>query len=630
MTASQTRWIFHACAAATVVGLWMLTQPYSGLRHDAVLYLAQAMKVSRPEQFDIDLFFAFGSQDRYSVYSLIFGPIFKYAEVWPAQAIVLGLCHTAFLAALWRLLPSHLGLRQRWLCMAAVALLRPLYGGLSIVGYCEPFLTARSVAEPLALWAIVCFQQRRLWPAWLLMLLAVAVHPLMSIPAALCLWLMSCARDRRWLVLLPLVAGFVALLALLGKPPFDALLKQYPDAWWKLVATNDQVLIRNWGSNDWAAITIDFAVLIGAQASYRPHQRSLIPAVLIGCGALLALTVVGSQFYRNELITQMQLWRGLWIVRALAVALTPAVLLAIARKGLTGPATACSVACVMSMANLHWGAAWIGMIWPALHLWIWRTNSSVSPFMLRASIAASVLSLLAIGFIDYFHVRSIPIDDATFLDFSSVGIALIVSPLLALAVLVWLWRAHWRGKFSFARSGMAYGVPAMAILLVLTGSLLWDRRPPMIQYLESHLHSPHPFEAFVPANAAVYWDNSLAAAWFILKRPSYFSPAQGAGVLFSEATAHAWEQRLKAFSAIGQRRTSCEMFTILLSKLPEGTPPCLSLPEYDVEAACRSAPTLQFLVSSELYSRKPLAIWEVPQGREPFKTQYLYACSSFR
>jgi hypothetical protein len=193
-----------------------------------------------------------------------------------------------------------------------------------------------------------------------------------------------------------------------------------------------------------------------------------------------------------------------------------------------------------------------------------------------------------------------------------------------------LWREHWRIAAVFSRSLFAYGVPVSAIVVLLTGTLLWDRRPPMVRYLESHLHQPHPFEAFVPPGASVYWDNSLAAAWFLLKRPSYFSPAQGAGVLFSEATANAWEQRLDAFHPIAQRRTSCEMFTILLNGVPDGTPPCLSLPEYEVEAVCRRAPDLQFVVSADSYSRKPLATWEVPEGREPFKTEYLYACSSFR
>jgi len=631
MTASQTKWAFHACAALTVVGLWMLTQPYSGLRHDAILYLAQALKWSRPEQFNQDLFFAFGSQDRYSAYALIFGPIFEYAEVGIVQPVMFGLCHAAFLAAVWRLLPSQLGLRQRWLCLAALTLLRPSYGGLSIFSYCEPFLTARTLAEPLALWSLVCVhQQGRMWTAWLLVLLAGLMHPLMAAPAAICLWLMCCARDRRWLVLLPLTAGAVAALALLGKPPFDALLKQYPDDWWKLVAHNDQVLVKNWRNSDWAAITINFAVLMGAWRLYRPGQRNLIPALLIGVGVMLAVVVLGSQVYRNVLITQLQLWRGLWMVRALAVALTPALLLAVARKGRAGLATACSLACVISMANLHWESAWIGMLWPALHLWIWRTERSVSPLMLKMSVAASALVILAIGVSDYVQQRDTPAADANFLDFSALGIALIVYALPALACLMWLWRAHWRTKATFVRTTLAWGMPASAAALMLAGAWLWDRRPPLERYMESHLHSPHPFEAFVPAGTAVYWDNSLAAAWFVLKRPSYFSAAQGAGVLFSEATARAWDQRHQAFRPIGRRRVACEVFTILLNRLPDASLPCSALPEYEVRDACRMAPDLQFVVSAELYSRKPLAAWEVPDDHGPFKTKYLYACSSFR
>lgn len=631
MTASQTRWAFHACAAATVMGLWMLTQPYSGLRHDAILYLAQALKWSRPEQFGQDIFFAFGSQDRYSIHALLFGPVFKHLEIGVVQPVVIGICHVAFLAAAWRLLPRQLRLRERWLCLAALVLLRPLYGGLSIFSYCEAFLTARTLAEPLALWGLVCFhQQGRAGAAWLLMTLATLFHPLMALPAAACLWLMCCARDRRWLVLLPLAAVAIAALALLGKPPFDGLLRQYPDDWWKLVATNDQVLVKNWRSGNWAAIAVNFAILAGAWRLYGTRERILIPALLLSVGALLLLAVIGSHLYRNVLITQMQLWRGLWMARALAVALTPALLLAIARRGRAGPATAASLACVISMANLQWDSTWIGMIWPALHLWIWRTERSISPAMLRLSGATSVFAVLAIVVTDYLHQREIPPDDATFLDFSALGIALIVSALPVLAVLAWLWRVHWRSRAALMRKTLSYGLPASAVALALTGALMWDRRAPMQRYLESHLHSPHPFEAFVPERAQVYWDNNLAAAWFLLKRPSYYSPAQGAGTLFNEASARAWAQRHESFRAITRRRLSCEVFTMLLGKLPSGSLPCYSLTEDEVQDACAKASDLQFIVSAESYSRKPLAIWEVPGDRGPLKTQYLYACSSFR
>lgn len=631
MTTSRARLAFHIYAAATVAGLWMLTQPYSGLRHDAILYLAQAMRWSRPEQFSQDLFFAFGSQDRYSIYSLILGPILAHAELWIVQPVIIWLCRAAFLAAIWWLLPAQLSLRQRWLCMAALVLIRPLYGGLSIFCYNESFLTARTLAEPLALWSIVCFhRQGRIWTAWLLMLLATLMHPLMSVAALVWLWLLCCARDRRWLILLPLGLGAVVALALAGKPPFDGLLRQYPDDWWKIAGASFQVFLKNWGSNDWAAITVDFAILIGAWHLYRPPHRILVPTLVIGTVALVILAVLGSHLYRNVLITQLQLWRGLWLVRAVSVALTPALLIAIARRGPAGLATACSLACVISMANLHWEQTWVGMLWPALHLWIWRTRRHVSATMLRASTATSMISLLAIGVADYIHVRGLPTGDTIFLNFSSLGIALVVSPLLALACLAWLWRAHWRVQAPALRSAMAYGLPASTVALVLTGALLWDRRPPITRYLESHLHSPHPFEAFVPTNAAVYWDNGLDAAWFILKRESYFSPAQGAGLLFNETTAHAWTKRNEAFRDTGKRRASCELFTMLLGKLQDGEPPCYSLPEYEAEAICRKATTLQFLVATNLYSRKPLAVWDVPGDQGVFKTQYLYACSSFR
>ena len=628
MLKHRRRAAFHALAALTVMGLWMLTQPYCGLRHDAVLYLAQTVRTFRPAQFGHDLFFAYGSQDSFSVYSLIFGPVFARAEVWPVQPIVVALSHAAFLAAVWRLLPRRLSLRERWLSMAAIALLRPAYGGLSIFGICEPFLTARTLAEPLALWALVLARRDQVWRAWLLLLLAAALHPLMALPAAASLWLLCCMRDRRWLLMLLLLLLPAALLVIRHVPPFDGLLREYPADWWRIVAkANEQVLVRNWLPSDWASICVDVLTLLGArQLLYR--DKRFVVVVLAACLFLLALAVLGSQLYRNELLTQLQLWRSLWLVRTLAVALTPPLLLAIARKGPAGPATAGSVACVIGMANLHWPATWLALVWPLLHLWVWQTRQPVGLRVLRLSLATSALALLIIGGADYIGLRMTPAEDANYLDFSAAGIALAVLPLPALAALTWLWRARRRP----GRVGPAWaaGMAALAFAAAITGAAQWDRRTPLSRYMESHLHSTHPFEALVPSDAQVYWDSNLGAAWFLLKRSSYFAPSQGAGLLFNERTAQVWQSRSNAFQPIVQRRTSCEFFTIMLGKLPVGSPPCLSLPEDEVQAVCRAIPELAFVVAPQRYGVPPLATWEIPQDPDHKQTQYLYACSSFR
>ncbi len=46
---------------------WLLVRPYQGVRHDAILYLDQALHLLHPDIFARDLFFSHGSQDRFTL-----------------------------------------------------------------------------------------------------------------------------------------------------------------------------------------------------------------------------------------------------------------------------------------------------------------------------------------------------------------------------------------------------------------------------------------------------------------------------------------------------------------------------------------------------------------------------------
>jgi len=625
----QTRFApraFNACAAATVLGLWLLTQPYTGLRHDAVLYLAQALQSARPAQFGHDLFFAFGSQDSFSAYSLLFAPLFAHAEIWPWQILIVGLAHVAVLAALWRLLPSGLCLQERWLGMAAIALLQLGYGGLSVFAVCEPFLTARTLAESLSLWALAMGRCGRHRLAWGLVLLAGAMHPLMALPVAACLWLLACLRDRRWLWLLSLALP-VVLLAALQVAPFGGLLHSYPDAWWRLVEeVNEQVLVERWLPEDWAIIFADAVVLLGAARILHRDARPLLQAVLAVSLGFVLISWLGSQLLHNQLLTQLQLWRALWILHALALAYLPALLLAICRTGPSGWAAAASVACLAGIANLYVSASWMVAVWSLLHLWLWRKGLAASRFVWLASTAASAVILLGVGAASYLALSAMTIDDANFLDYSKAGIALVALGVPTLCLLAWLWQ----GPFSVASGRAGRLCMALTLLLAIAGATQWDRRTPLVRYMESHLHAAHPFEAVVPQQAQVYWDNSLAAAWFVLKRPSYYSKQQGAGLLFNKATAKEFGARHSVFKPIIQRRKSCELMSRLLGKLPADMMRCRELAEDELAAACRAAPLLDYAVAAQRFTRAPLAVWEVPGASDLDRFQYLYACRSFR
>ncbi len=76
------------CFLLVLLALRSITRPYAGLAHDAKLYAAGVMNRTTEGFFDGDLYFLYGSQDNYSVFSLLMGPL----------AGVLGLTGAFFLA----------------------------------------------------------------------------------------------------------------------------------------------------------------------------------------------------------------------------------------------------------------------------------------------------------------------------------------------------------------------------------------------------------------------------------------------------------------------------------------------------------------------------------------------------
>ena len=61
--------------ASVLLALHSVIWPYRGIVHDATLYALQALNTARDGKFAHDLFFAFGSQDSFSIFSSVMGPL---------------------------------------------------------------------------------------------------------------------------------------------------------------------------------------------------------------------------------------------------------------------------------------------------------------------------------------------------------------------------------------------------------------------------------------------------------------------------------------------------------------------------------------------------------------------------
>src|SRR5205814_831067 len=59
-----------------------------------------------------------------------------------------------------------------------------------------------------------------------------------------------------------------------------------------------------------------------------------------------------------------------------------------------------------------------------------------------------------------------------------------------------------------------------------------------------------PLVRLLPGSAPIYWEDSVATPWFLLKRASYFTCDQGAGTLFSRETAVTYQDRYANFQKL--------------------------------------------------------------------------------
>ena len=621
-SSSRASMLRNALAASWIVALYFICNPYRGVRHDAVLYFGQMQLHLTPGWLRGDLFFLSNSQDGYSLFSTIFAPVLQALGLSSADIVILLALHALFLFATWQL-TAGMPAATRWCALGLAIVLPRFYSSHHRLAYAEPFLTARSLAEPFAVLALAWLLRGRVVLALAALALATLGHPLVALPVWLVGWRLLCAQDRRWnwaaLLGLPIVA-----LAWLGIAPFAGLAHSYDAEWFAVVKlANNFVFLASWQIADWEQLVFDAGLLwLCARDASSPLGRLARASLVVTVGCLV-VSAIGVDLLHNILLTQLQLWRATWIVHLVAMLSLGALSLALWGRGGKGRLAvfALLLGAFTISSTLHTG--WVAGLMAFGAVALAESRAVVSAAMLRIGTTACIVAgLLISGLVAASQYDQLQMGQDSGILIGRVSAIPSTLSLLVLAIaLLGLWPLLRPGRLAYGCSA------ACAAVLVAAGISQWDQRNDWARHVEQNQGKPNAFQPLIPVDATVYWPEDLLASWALLGRSSFFTVPQMSGTLFSRETSVTGMARREAVRPLVIEHKLC--MSIAQSGVAETTEADCKPSDVAVHDVCHLGNLHpDFIVLNSPIGAPPLARWHhpLPDASGP-ADQYLYQCS---
>jgi len=609
-----------------LLAIWLYARPWAGIWHDGRLYAVQALHLLHPEQFRNDLYFLFGSQDQFTLFSPLYSVFIQALGLEAGSHLLHTLGSMLWLAAAYYLLSGLLRGAMLWVALAWLLLLPTDYDPIRAISLAEPYLTPRIFAEALGMLAIACMLRgKRLWLA-LLLPLSLLLHPLMTL-ATLLFGLLYLACDNPRSVVPLLAAGVVAAgaLAALDLLPWQRLMQTMDPQWYAEVTS---IGTRNFTDLASPATVAFCLVLAAAWLSTGWRARFYYCAALTGALGLLAHWL-GTSVFHNVLLLQIQAWRTCWLVQLVSVIALASLLAAFWHRGRVFQVVLC--ACMLGIFARDSYGGMITLLACAVLCWQASLAApSPMPNRIYGFACCLLLALLSIWLAEVDAQSAAPLsvrywnygaDVGDPMQWAVILLRLGGNALLGMLLLLGIWHIAGRRKAGawLIAGGMA-GLAAAGVLWLRHASVSSEELKLSAAGVQAVQAA---FLPLIPPQATVYWEDELRVSWFVLRRSSYASRPQTHGMIFNRGTTMEGMRRLRRLRRMGAHDVVWkERGQDVQQLLAELRPPDAA----DLAFVCDDV-ALNFVVLSE-----KLGTLAVAEADDPvFERRYfLYDCARLR
>lgn len=573
--------------AACIAVLWPIVRPYQWVNGDAQLYALQALAHAYPDRYVNDLYFLFGSQDRYTLLTNLAAPVYAALGADHATAALTLILSGLWALACFALAAATVGRKLAWLSLACAVVTTGAYGGGGdVFRYAEGYFSARLPAEVMILAALALQLLGRTAWSILLMTCAALTHPIMTIPA-LGLAVLIAIPARKWpAALAAALLGCGLLLGLAFASPIGPLSIVDP-TWLSTIERRSSFLFpSDWTSADWGRAGVMMGSLLVAGRILRGTTAGRLAHGSLAIAALgLLIAYVGSDVLPVAFVLQVQPWRAMWLATLIAAILLPAAL-AGAWHGRPLERSAALLVCaaildVESSASLPATVAAVAAAcWP-------REPAAVVGRLIVGTASVVLLACLALNALAVVDALQLPLfgtpDERSLEILRNVGRFASIPAALTLTVWVLCVRRP-------SIAGIA--VASVAVVALSLGTLGPAFSQAGQQTYSGPIHASFAgWRAIIPRGATVLWLENPSAVWFLLERPNFVSIHQLAGVVFSRELALEAVDRIRAIRPVADP-------SAVFGDLPKER---RKLPALSTESLARVCldPRLDYLVSSD-------------------------------